>query len=428
MPAEWAVEEGAFAKSSTHRFLVDAPMWKEVHVANALEGIRVLDLSRMYGGPMCAMLLAELGAEVVKVEIPGGGDGVRNLAPQTEGLEGYPFVILNRGKLGVTLNLNSAEGRRICRELVRRSDVLVENFTPGVMDNLGLGYEELREDHPGLIYASISGFGHTGPARSQVAFDTIIQAMGGLISVNGQPDSPPTKVAPAIADFLGGIYAAVAILAALQHRTRTGEGQHIDISMQDCVWAITAIQHLPLYLTTGQDPPRLGNKMVEVTPFNLYPARDGHIVIAIVTVGQWQRLLEVIGREDLKDIPEYATQVERIKHIDEIDSIVEEWTRERTVDEMIAELRALDLPCAPVPTFGQVAHDPQLASRAMQVEVEQTISGSVTVPGSVFKMSRTPGDATQPAPFLGQHNSEVYAGLLGLDLEEIARLQEEGVI
>jgi len=397
-------------------------------MVKALEGIRVLDLSRMYGGPMCTMLLAELGAEVVKVEIPGGGDGVRNLAPQTEGLEGYPFIILNRGKLGVTLNLSRLEGRRICRELVGRCDVLVENFTPGVMDGLGLSYEQLRNDRPGLIYASISGFGHTGPSRTQVAFDTVIQAMGGLISVNGQPNSPPTKVGPAIADFLGGVYAAIAIVAALQHRNRTGEGQHIDISMQDCVWAVTAIQHLPLYLTTGQDPPKLGNRMIEVTPFNIYPAKDGYIVIATVTVGQWQRLLEVIGREDLKDVPEYGSQVDRIRHVDEIDAVLEEWTRQRTVDEMIAELRALDLPCAPVPTFGQVAHDPQLASRAMQVEVEQTISGSVTVPGSVFKMSRTPGDATQPAPFLGQHNAEVYSRLLGLPPEEIDRLQEEGVI
>jgi crotonobetainyl-CoA:carnitine CoA-transferase CaiB-like acyl-CoA transferase len=397
-------------------------------MGKALEGIRVLDLSRMYGGPMCTMLLAELGAEVVKVEIPGGGDGVRNLAPQTEGLEGYPFIILNRGKLGVTLNLASLEGRRMCRELVGRCDILVENFTPGVMDGLGLSYEELRMDHPGLVYASISGFGHTGPSRTQVAFDTVIQAMGGLISVNGQPNSPPTKVGPAIADFLGGLYATIAILAALQHRNRTGEGQQIDISMQDCVWAMTAIQHLPLYLTTGQDPPRLGNRMIEVTPFNIYPARDGYIVIAIVTVGQWQRLLEVIGREDLKDVPEYASQVDRIDHIDEIDEILEEWTRQRTVDEMIEVLRASDLPCAPVPTFSQVANDPQLASRAMQVEVDQTISGRVTVPGSPFKMTQTPGDATRPAPFLGQHNADVYTRLLGLDQSEIDRLQGDGVI
>ena len=249
-----------------------------------------------------------------------------------------------------------------------------------------------------------------------------------MISVNGHPDSPPTKVAPAIADFLGGIYSAVAILAALQYRANTKQGQRIDISMQDCIWAITAIQYLPLYLMTGREPERLGNRMIEVTPFNIYPAKDGYIVIAIVTVGQWQRLLEVIGREELKDVSEYGSQVDRIKHIDEIDSMVKEWTTERTVDEMITQLRAADLPCAPVPTFGQVASDPQLASRDMQVEVEQTISGKLKVPGSVFKMSQTPGDATQSAPFLGQHNAEVYSKLLGYDTETVDRLQGDGAI
>jgi len=401
---------------------------KEAAMPKALQGIRVLDLTRMNGGPMCTMLLAELGAEVIKIETPGAGDGVRNLAPQTEGQESYPFVILNRGKRGITLDLDSEEGRRISRELAGKCDILIENFTPGVAEKLGLAYGQLKPDHPGLIYASISGFGQTGPLRSLVAFDTIIQAMGGLISINGQPDSPPTKVGPAIADFLGGIFAAVAILAALHHRSETGRGQWIDMSMQDCVWAITAIQYLPLYLMTGREPPRLGNRMVEVTPFNVYPARDGYIVIAIVTVGQWERLLGVIGREELKDVPEYRSQFDRVKHIDVIDAMVEEWTRERTVDEMIAVLRAADLPCSPVPTFGQVARDPQLASREMQVEVEQLISGPLKVPGTVFKLSETPGDPTRPAPFVGQHNAEVYSELLGYDGDTIARLQREGVI
>ena len=397
-------------------------------MAKALEGIRVLDLSRMYGGPMCTMLLAELGAEVIKVEMPGGGDGVRQLAPQTEGMEGYPFVILNRGKLGITLDLGTEAGAGICKELVAKCDVLVENFTPGVMEHLGLGYEQLKTLNAGLIYASISGFGQTGPSRTQVAFDTIIQAMGGLVSVNGHPGPVPTKVGIALADFSGGIYAALAILAALRHRSETDEGQHLDISMQDCTWALTAIQYLPAYLMAGEEPKKLGNRMIEVTPFNIYPAKDGHIVIAIVTVGQWERLLEVIGREDLRDVPEYRSQVDRIKHIDVVDAVVEEWTRERTVDEMISQLRAADLPCSPVPTFGQVAGDPQLASRNMVVEVEQLISGKLKVPGSVFKMSRTPGDATQPAPFLGQHNVQVYTELLGYEPERVERLQAEGVV
>ena len=273
-------------------------------MAKALEGIRILDFTRMYGGPLGTMMLAELGADVIKVEVPGGGDAIRTTAPLTEGQESYRFVALNRGKRDITLNLNSEEGQRICRELVGKCDVLVENFTPGVMEGYGLGYEELKRHNPRLIYVSISGFGCTGPYRSRVAFDTIIQAMGGLISVNGFPDSPPTKVGPAIADFLGGIFSIIAILAALQYRSRTKQGQFVDISMQDCIWYITAIQFLPLYVLTGKEPPRLGNRQIEVTPFSIYKAKDGYIVIGVVTVAQWQRLLEVIGREDLKDVPD----------------------------------------------------------------------------------------------------------------------------
>jgi crotonobetainyl-CoA:carnitine CoA-transferase CaiB-like acyl-CoA transferase len=231
-----------------------------------------------------------------------------------------------------------------------------------------------------------------------------------------------------IADFSGGLFPAIAILAALQHRSNTGRGQFVDMSMQDCIWAITAIQFLGHYVTTGQEPPKLGNSQIEVTPFSIYPAKDGYIVIAIVTVGQWERLLRIMGREDLKSVPEYGTQLTRIKHAEIIDSIVAEWTRDRTVDVIIDQLRAEDLPCAPIPTFSQVANDPQLASRNMVVDVEQLISGKVKVPGSVFKMSETPGDPTQPSPFLGQHNTEVYSELLGYDQEKIGRLQREGVI
>jgi crotonobetainyl-CoA:carnitine CoA-transferase CaiB-like acyl-CoA transferase len=397
-------------------------------VAKALEGVRVLDFSRNYGGPLCTRILAELGADVIKLEIPQGGDGLRNLSPQTAGMESYPFIIVNRGKRGITLNLDSETGRDICKKLVSKCDVLIENFTPGVMGGVGLSYEQLKPDNPRLIYASISGFGHTGPYRSRVAYDTIIQAMGGMISVNGHPDSPPTKVGVGIADFLGGLFPVIAILAALQYRSRTNRGQFIDISMQDCIWDITAIQFLGYYVTTGEEPKRLGNRQIEVTPFSIYPAKDGHIVIAIVTVGQWERFLKVIGREDLRDVPEYGSQLTRIKHVEKIDAIVEEWTSKRTVAEMISQFRAMDLACAPIPTFGQVANDPQLASRNMNTYVDQVISGKVRVPGSVFKMSETPGDPTLPAPFLGQHNFDVYTELLGLDQETLSALQKEGAI
>lgn len=394
----------------------------------ALHGIRVLDFTRMYAGPFCSMLLAELGAEVIKVEMPGGGDAVRTIAPITEGGEGYIFVILNRGKKSITLNLGTESGRNICRQLASKCDILLENFTPGIMERFGLDYEQLKVDNPGLIYTSISGFGQTGPYKSQVAFDTIIQAVSGLISVTGHPDSPPTKAGPAISDYLGSMSSAIAILAALQHRASTNQGQFIDISMQDCSWLITAIQFLPWYLTTGREPTRAGNANIEATPFNIYEARDGYVVICVVTVDQWQRFLKVIDRTDLLNIKEYDSQADRIHHAEQIDSIVEQWTKKHTVDEIIGQLRAADLPCGMVPPFSQVVNDPHLESRNMQVETEQIISGKLKVPGSIFKMGETPGDPMQPTPFLGQHNHEVYTELLGFNAERIDKLQNDGVI
>lgn len=397
-------------------------------MAKALEGIRVLDLTRMYAGPYGTMLLGELGADVIKVEIPGGGDAIRTTAPLTEAQESHRFVILNRGKRGVTLNITTEEGQKICKELVAKSDVLIENFSPSVMERYNLGYEQLKQINPQLIYTSISGYGHTGPRSSQLAFDTIIQAMGGIISINGQPDSPPTKVGVAIADFMGGAFSVISILAALQSRTRTNMGQHIDLSMQDCIFALTAMQFIPTYVATGREPKKIGNRQLEVTPFNIYPAQDGYIVIATVTVGQWESLLEVLGKEDLKDVPEYASQATRIDYAEEMDVMLEEWTKGRMVDDMLEQLQAAGIPCAPVPSFGQVVNDPQIAARNMQVEVDQLLSGQLKVPGSVFKMSETPGDPTKPAPFLGQHNMEVFSELLGYDDIKIARLQDQGVI
>jgi len=397
-------------------------------MAKALDNVKVLDFSRMYAGPFCTMILRDLGAEVIKIEIPDGGDGVRTMPPLTHGGESYIFINLNRGKQGITLNLDSEKGREITQELVRKVDVVVENFTPGVMDRLGLGYKELEKINPGLIYASLSGFGHTGPRHSQPAFDTVAQAMGGFMSITGFPDGPPTKAGPAVADLLSGVYGTVSILAALHHRERTGEGQHIDISMQDCMWAITAIQFAPQYFLTGEVPQRLGNRQIELTPFNVYPAKDGSVVVAIVTVGQWQNLLRVIGREDLLGVEKYATQVERMKRWQEADALVEEWTKVRSVREIINTLNKADLPCSPVPAFDEVANDAQLLSREMVIEVEQLLSGNLKVPGSVFKLSKTPGDVRYPAPFLGEHNYEIYCNLLGYSEQEINKLAEDGII
>ena len=382
----------------------------------------------MYAGPFCTMLLKELGAEVIKVEFRGSGDAVRASPPITEGGEGYIFIILNRGKKAITLDLRADEGREIAGKLIKKADILVENFTLGVMDKLGLSYEKVSKANPKLIYASLSGFGQTGPYRSQPAFGLIAQAMGGWMSITGFPDDPPTKTGPSLADFMGALYAATSILAALQYRHKTGEGQEIDISLQDCVWATTAVEFSPPYFLRGEVPQRLGNGLPDVVPWGTYPAKDGYVALPIPLAGQWETFVKLAGREDLLRDPESMTLKERVKHRSETDAIVSEWTKERMVAEVLKEMSKVHLPCAPIPTIDKVVNDPQLLSRGMITEVEQTISGKLKVPGSVFKLSKTPGDPMAPAPFLGQHNYEVYSALLGYSEEEIKKLQDEGVI
>ncbi|MFC1916725.1 CaiB/BaiF CoA transferase family protein [Chloroflexota bacterium] len=397
-------------------------------MAKALDDIRVLDFTRFVAGPTCSIVLTDLGAEVIKVEIPEGGDASRGIPPFTKGLESGFFINLNRGKKSITLNLTTERGRRIAVELAEKVDVLVENFSPGVMDRLGLGYEELARFNPGLIYASSSGFGHTGPRSSGLAFDIVAQSTGGLMSVTGFPDGPPTKVGPAVSDSLGGFHTAMAIMAALHYRSRTGEGQRIDISMQDCVWSVTAIEYAPFYFLDNEVPKRFGNSAIEAVPYGTYPAKDDYIIIACVTIGQWEGLLRAIGKEDLIGVPKYSTQAERVNYRDEVDLMVSEWTKTKTVEEIMNALTNVGVPCSLVATFDQVANDPQLLSREMIVEVEQPISGKVKVPGSVFKMSKTPGEVKLPAPFLGEHNYEIYSDVLGYNEQEIRKLADDGII
>jgi len=396
-------------------------------MGKALENIRVLDFTRMFAGPFCTMLLGQLGAEIIKIEFQGSGDASRTLPPLTEGGEGYAFVVYNRGKKSITLDLSTAEGQEIARELAKKVDVLVENFAPGVMDRLGLGYEKISEINPKLIYASVSGFGQTGPYSSRPAYDPIAQAMGGLMSITGFPDNPPTLAGLGTADYLGGLYATVSILAALRYRDRTGEGQEIDISLQDSTWATTPSGFLPFYYLEGEVQ-RVGNAHPTVVPWDTYLAKDGYVFIATITVGQWENFAKLMGREDLIRDPASTTLRERMKHRSEIDAIVSEWTKKRTMAEIVQEMSDAHLPCSPVPTIGMLANDPQLLSREMIVEIEQLISGKLKVTGSVFKLSKTPGDAAFPAPFLGQHNHEVYAEILNYSQERISELMKEGII
>lgn len=397
-------------------------------MAGALQGIKVLDFTQVYSGPFCTLILKDLGAEIIKVERTGSGDIIRQDAPLTKGDESGTFIILNRGKKSITLDIKSEKGRSICRDLAARVDVLVENFSPGTMEKLGLGSRELCKLNPRLIYASISAYGQYGPHRDFAGYDPVAQALGGLTAVSGPPEGPPTKCAVAIADFSTGLFTASAIIAALFHRTQTGEGQTIDISLQECMWLLTSIEFSPIYFLTGKNPPRLGNAHPAMTPGNLYPAKDDWVIISTGVLAQVKRLYAVMHREDLYDTPLCANQKIRYQHKDEIDSLVADWTKKQKADDIVKALGAVDVPCARVPSFAEVCNDAQLFSRNMIIDVDQPISGKVKVPGSVYKMSKTPGNINYPAPYLGENNEEVYSELLDYSRDDIECLSNTGII
>jgi CoA:oxalate CoA-transferase len=397
-------------------------------MASVLEGIKVLDLTSIYSGPFCTLLLKDLGAEIIKLERPESGDLIRYDIPHTEGNEGGPFIILNRGKKSITMDLKTVKGRNMCKELVKKVDVLVENFSPGTMDKLGLGSKEMCALNPRLIYASISAFGQTGPRRDYPGFDPVAQAMGGMTSVTGFPDNP-VRCAVSIGDFASGFFAAMSVIGALYHRLQTGEGQTIDISMQDCIWQLTAVEFAPYFFLNHVQPPRLGNGHAAMIPCNLYPTKNNErVYINAGVLSQVHRLYTAMGRKDLIDSPLGANQNTRFQHRQEIDDVVTAWTKTKTTQEIQDTLKKADVPCTRLPSFDEVCNDPQLLSRDMIIEVDQPISGKVKVPGSLFKMSRTPGKIDYPAPWLGENNQEILAGMLGFTEDQISRLSDEHII
>jgi len=396
-------------------------------MAKALEGVRVLDFTQYLSGPHGTSVLSELGAEVIKVERPGMGEPERQAMPKTRKKESYQFFSYNRGKKSITLNLKDPKGVEIARMLAAKVDILVENYAPGGMDRLGLSYKEVSKINPQIIYASISGFGQTGPRRNDVSYDVVAQAMGGLMSVTGYPDGEPLKAGISLGDYMGGYNGVIAILAALYYRTVTGEGQAIDISMQDGIWAMVFPDRAN-YFDTLEVPKRFGNKLSSSAPFGAYHASDGYVVICTITDPQWQKVLQAMGREDLRDEQRYATRENRTQNMEEVDGLVQEWCRNKTVEEVFAVLKKFGVPCSPLPTFDQVANDPHLLEREMIVEVDQPVSGKVKLSGSVYKMSKTPGDRKKKVPEVGEHNEEVYSGLLGFDAQEMQKLKEERVI
>jgi crotonobetainyl-CoA:carnitine CoA-transferase CaiB-like acyl-CoA transferase len=404
----------------------------------ALSHLRVLDLSRVLAGPWASQVLADLGAEVIKVERPGAGDETRAWGPPwlrdargAETAESAYFASANRGKKSVTVDLTRADGQAIVRRLAERSDVLLENFKVGALARHGLGYEDLAAANPGLVYCSITGFGQSGPYRSRPGYDFMIQAMGGLMSVTGEPDGVPgggpMKVGVAITDLLTGMYAATAVLAALAHRDRSGRGQWVDLALLDVQVAGLANQ-AEGFLASGRAPGRLGNAHPSIVPYQAFAARDGHVVIAVGNDGQFARLCEVAGRPELVRDPRFATNAARVAHRAELVEALRPLLAARATAEWIASLEAAGVPCGPINDLAQVFDDPQVRHRGLRVEAPHPVAGTVPMVASPIRLSATPVRHDVAPPRLGEHTREVLTGLLGMAEEEVVALEEKGVI
>ena len=395
-------------------------------MAGPLKGIRVLDLTRILAGPYATMILRDLGAEVIKIEQPGVGDEARDFGPFKNDFSLY-FMSVNRGKKSITLNLKSPRGKELFLELVKGSDLLVENFRPGTMEKLGLDYESLKTHHPSLLYAACSGFGQTGPYATRGAYDMIIQGMGGIISITGEPDRPPVRVGTSIGDITSALFTAIGILSALRHRDQTGEGQLIDVGMLDCQVAILE-NAMVRYFSTGDIPRPLGRRHPAITPFEIFESADGYVVIAIGNNELWRKFCEHVDRPELIDDERFHTNALRTENHESLFPILAEIMCRRTTDEWVEALEAIGVPCGPVNTVDKVANDPQVLARDMIAEVEHDTTGTVQIPGIPIKLSETPGQIDAPAPNLGEHTSEILTGLLGLGAEEVNQLKQDGTV
>lgn len=395
-------------------------------VKGALDGVVVLDLSRVLAGPYCSMILGDMGAEVIKVEIPGKGDDTRGFPPFKEGKSGY-FMNMNRNKKGITLNLK--KGKDIFFELVKKADILIENYRPGTMEKLGLGYDVLKEINPRLVYGCISGFGHYGPYSKRPGYDIVGQAMSGIMSVTGWPDGEATRAGAPVSDTVAGISLAAGVLGALHHVQKTGEGQKVDIALVDSLVSVMQIIN-QIYLIGERLPGRMGNQYESTAPYDTFPTADGqHVVIGIANDKFWRQLCEMMGREDLIDHPDYAKNGDRVKNRDQIKPIVVEWTKTQTADDLVNRLLEAGIPTAPIYDVKQVTEDPHIAgAREMFIDIEDPEVGSVKVTNTHIKMSGTKQGFRFTAPTLGQHNEEIYGDLLGYTPEEIQKMREDGFI
>jgi formyl-CoA transferase len=393
----------------------------------ALCGIRVIDMTRVLAGPYCTLLLGDMGAEIIKIEVPGHGDDSRKYPPFI-GTESAYFMNLNRNKKSLTLNLKAPEGKNVFLDLVKRSDVLIENFRPGTLDDLGVGYAKLKTINPNLVYSSISGFGHSGPYKDLPGYDIIGQAMGGIMSVTGWPDSPPSRTGTAIADILAGLCACIGILSSLMAVRNGCAGQKVDIALVDSV--VSAMETiLQIYLVENRIPQRTGNRYEFIYPYDTFKAKDGWVVIAVGNNKLWEVFCDAIGTNHLLEDPKFKDNYDRVKAHVEVKRIVEEWTGPRTVKEVVEFLLSKTIPCAPLYTVKEVVEDPHIAgARQMIREVEHPVAGRIKVIGSPINLSETPTEIYFPAPLLGQHSSELLKSVLDYSDDQIDALKREKII
>lgn len=395
-------------------------------MVKVLDGIRVIDISTFQAAPFCCQTLADFGAEVIRVEPPGGAVD-RELGPFAPNGENMAVAIYGRNKKGITLNLQSEKGKQLLEELVKHSDVLVTNLTPRAVKSLEIGYESLSKVNPRLIYASITGYGQYGPYAERPGFDPIFQAVMGHMYITGFKGSPPTKSGASLTDYGAGLYGVIGILLALRHRDKTGQGQEIDIAMLDTGVSFMEAVFVQ-YKVLNEVQPQMGNARPFSAPTDTFRCKDGYVYVAVSFDRMWKRFTRLIGREDLADDPRFDSSEKRRRNRDYMNSLAEGWLADKTRDEAVKLLVEAGIPAGPVNTVTEAIVDPQIKAREMIVDLDHPGIGKVPVSGIVIKLSQTPGSIETPVPSIGQHNKEIYCGLLGYTEGKLSQIKKEGVI
>ncbi|WP_432396856.1 CaiB/BaiF CoA transferase family protein [Pseudarthrobacter sp. L19] len=391
-----------------------------------LKDLLVLDLSRILSGPFATMTLADLGAEVIKIEQPGQGDDTRQWGPPFQGDEAAYFLAVNRNKRSLAVDLKSPEGLEVVRELARRADIVVENFRPGTAARLGLGYEELSKDNPGLVYASISGYGQTGPDALRPGYDAIAQARSGIMSVTGETDGPPVRVGVSSADLVAGMWATIGVLAALHEKQRTGQGQWVDISLLD--GSVSWLTYVSSgYFASGEVPRRYGSAHPTIAPYQAFATADGFVMVAVGNDGLWRRFAQELGDAALAADPRYASNPSRVAHREELIPAIEAIMRTRTTEDWVRALDEAGVPVGPIQTVDQALVDPQVLARGMVAELDHPTAGPMKVVGCPVRLTRTPASVRTAPPVLGQDTDQVLASL-GLDTDRIQALHSSGAV